>query len=205
MTQAMKHYIDITLLPSDDIGVHFLWGKVMMQVHLALVEIKDANNKTPIAVSFPQCKSETPKHAAFMGNKLRLFAASLSDYDKLNIQKWLMRLEDYVHVKAVHDVPDAIEGFESFNRITKAGSPDKHIRRRMKRKGETLEQAASHFSGYSMDKAIKALPFIKMKSLSDKGDFNLAIKRTAMSEPNQEVAFSTYGFNKEAALPKFLT
>lgn len=203
MTQTLKHYIDITLLPSDDIGVHFLWGKVMMQVHLALVEIKDTNNKTPIAVSFPECKSATAKHAAFMGNKVRLFAACLSDFDKLNIQKWLIRLEDYVHIKAVKEVPDEIEGFESFNRITKAGRPDKLIRRRMKRKGETIEQATSHFSSYSMDKTIKALPFIKMKSLSDKGDFNLAIKRTAMSERNREIAFSTYGFNKEAALPKF--
>ena len=44
----MKHYIDITLLPSDDIGVHFLWSKVMMQVHLALVEIQDSNKQVPV-------------------------------------------------------------------------------------------------------------------------------------------------------------
>ncbi|WP_370059982.1 type I-F CRISPR-associated endoribonuclease Cas6/Csy4, partial [Neptunomonas phycophila] len=36
----MKHYIDITLLPSDDIDIHFLWTKVMMQIHLAFVEMQ---------------------------------------------------------------------------------------------------------------------------------------------------------------------
>ena len=41
----MKYYLDITLLPSDDIGVHFLWTKVMIQMHLALVEIQNEKNK----------------------------------------------------------------------------------------------------------------------------------------------------------------
>lgn len=199
----MKHYIDITLLPSDDIGTHFLWSKVMMQVHLALVEIQDGDKKTPVAVSFPDYKEPRATSMAFMGKKMRLFAMQPSDFERLNVTKWLNRLDDYVHVKAISDVPQNIEHYESFSRVTKSGSADKHIRRRMKRHKETLEQATLYFSDYKMDKEAKALPFIKMKSLGGGDEFNMSIRRKTAVLENAECSFSTYGFNRHAALPKF--
>ena len=96
----MKHYIDISLLPSDDIGIHFLWSKVIR-----------------------------------------------------------------------HD--------------------------------QTQEQATLFYSGYVMDKEVKALPFIKMKSLGSGDEFNLSIRRKSAVLDNAESSFSTYGFNRQAALPKF--
>jgi CRISPR-associated endonuclease Csy4 len=199
----MKHYIDITLLPSDDIGIHFLWSKVMMQVHLALVEIQGSDKKTSIAVSFPDYKERNAKLSAFIGNKMRLFASQPSDLEDLNINKWLSRLDDYVHVKAINDVPDNIKSYESFSRATKSGSADKHIRRRMKRHNETLEQTIMYYSDYTMDEEVKALPFIKMRSLGGGDEFNMSIRRkTAISE-NVESSFSTYGFNRHAGLPRF--
>jgi len=198
----MKHYLDITLLPSDDIGLHFLWSKVMMQVHLALVEIQDGDKKTSVAVSFPDYK-ERSATKAFLGNKIRLFAAQSGDLEGLNINKWLSRLDDYVHVKAINDVPNNIESYESFSRVTKSGTADKHIRRRMKRKNETLEQATLFFSGYAMNAEVKALPFIKMKSLGGGDEFNMSIRRKPAVLEHAESSFSTYGFNRHAALPKF--
>ena len=124
----MKHYIDITLLPSDDIGMHFLWSKVMMQVHLALVEAQDSDKKASVAVSFPDYRESSAKSSAFIGKKMRLFASQSGDLKALNITRWLSRLDDYVHVKAINDVPNNIEHYESFSRVSKAGSADKHIR-----------------------------------------------------------------------------
>jgi CRISPR-associated endonuclease Csy4 len=199
----MKHYIDITLLPSDDIGMHFLWSKVMMQVHLALVEIQDIDNKTSVAVSFPDYKEQSANLSAFMGKKMRLFAMQPSDLEDLNINKWLNRLDDYVHIKAINDVPNHIKSYESFNRVTKAGSADKHIRRRMMRNNETLIQAELFYNGYVMDKGVKALPFIKMKSLGGGNEFKMSIRRKSAVLDNVKYSFSTYGFNRHAALPKF--
>jgi CRISPR-associated endonuclease Csy4 len=199
----MKHYLDIILLPSNDIGIHFLWSKVMMQVHLALVETQDNDKKTSIAVSFPDYKMRSPNSSAFIGNKMRLFANKPDHFNDLNISKWLSRLEDYVDIKAINTVPDNIENYESFSRITKSGSADKHIRRRMKRHGETLAQAASYYLDYAMDDKVKALPFIKMKSLGGGGEFNMSIRRKLAVSDNAEFTFSTYGFNRQAALPKF--
>lgn len=199
----MKHYIDITLLPSDDIGVNFLWSKIMLQVHLALVEIQDSNKQVPVAVSFPNYKEPANNKSGFIGNKLRLFASDKAALESLNIQKWLNRLEDYVHIKNIADVPSEIKSFENFNRRQKSGSSDKHIRRRMKRHNETLDQASQYFSDYKMKAEDKALPFIRMKSLTSEHEFNMSISRKEVEQNTISVMFNTYGFSRDSALPKF--
>ncbi len=175
----------------------------MTQVHLALVEIQGSNNKTPVAVSFPNYKERSASSPAFIGNKMRLFAADSATLETLNISRWLNRLEDYVHIKAVTKVPDNIESYESFNRVTKAGNADKHIRRRMKRHNETEEQASLFYLNYKMDEDVKALPFIRLKSLGGGDEFNMSIKRKCTTVEGAEYCFSTYGFNPRGALPKF--
>jgi len=199
----MKYYIDITLLPSDDIGVHFLWSKVMMQVHLALVEVQDANKKVSVAVSFPQYREKSDKRSGFIGNKLRLLAQHENEFERLNIQKWLNRLDDYVHVKAVTPVPNNIKQYERYNLPRKLGSPASLITRRMKRHSETREQATAHFADYEMDPKVKALPFIKMKSLGSDNSFNMAIKQRTSELNDEPYLFNTYGINSKVALPKF--
>ena len=199
----MKHYIDITLLSSDDIGVNFLWSKVMMQVHLALVETQDENKKVSVAISFPQYRSKVGSKSAFLGHKLRLFAQNEKDFDQLNISKWLNRLEDYVHVKGVAAVPIEVKGYESYSKPTKLGSPLGHIKRRMKRKGETEEQATTHFASYQMNPDVKALPFIKMKSLGSDQTFNMSIKQKMVEKSGEDFLFNTYGMNSKVSLPKF--
>jgi len=199
----MKHYIDITLLSSDDIGVNFLWSKVMMQVHLALVETQDENKKVAVAISFPQYRSKVGTKSAFLGHKLRLLAQNEKDFEQLNISKWLNRLEDYVHVKSVAAVPNEVKGYESYSKPTKLGSPLGYIKRRMKRKGETEEQATAHFANYKMSSDIKALPFIKMKSLGSEQTFNMAIKHRQVEKNEEVLRFNTYGINSKVSLPKF--
>jgi CRISPR-associated endonuclease Csy4 len=199
----MKHYIDITLLPSDDIDIHFLWTKVMMQIHLAFVEMQNEVQKIPAAISFPNYRCEVGEKKAFLGNKVRLLAPDKSDLEKLNIGRWLNRLTDYVHIKAIADVPNDVSEYECFSRRVKAGSPDKHIRRRMKRKNETEEEAAEFFADYKVAEADKQLPFIHMKSLSGDQSFRLVIQRKTVGAAPNCNAYSTYGLSAEGVLPKF--
>ncbi|MEG0343265.1 MAG: type I-F CRISPR-associated endoribonuclease Cas6/Csy4, partial [Acinetobacter sp.] len=89
----MKYYLELQLLPDDDISAHFLLAKVYTQLHIALAEIKDTNNKVNIGVSFPQYifeeKIEDKKAKVNMGKKLRLFAQNEADLKKLDLKKWL--------------------------------------------------------------------------------------------------------------------
>ena len=108
---------------------------------------------------------------------IAVFSVNKADLERLNIHKWLSRLTDYLHIKNISDVPSDVHSFENFNRRQKAGSPDKHIRRRMKRHNETFEQASLYFSDYKMAVEDKALPFLKMKSVGSDNDFIMSIIR----------------------------
>lgn len=199
----MKYYIDITLLPSDEIGIHFLWSKVMMQVHLALVEIQDENSKVSVAVSFPEYRMANDKKPGFVGKKLRVFAEEKTNLERLGLDKWLGRLKDYVHVKAIANVPEKIAIYESFHRRSKYGSVQRHIQRRLKRHGGTLQQAEKHYAGYKIPVTDKALPYIQMKSLQSNRDFCMRIARKEVDFSNQSTAYSTYGLSADGVLPKF--
>jgi CRISPR-associated endonuclease Csy4 len=49
----MDYYQEITLIDQAEISPYFLWSKIYMQLHFALVEMKDQYNQVPIGISFP--------------------------------------------------------------------------------------------------------------------------------------------------------
>ena len=63
----MKYYQQISLMPTADIGLYFLWQKVYQQIHLALVENKSSDNVSAIGVSFPEYN--TNRYSPFKRNK----------------------------------------------------------------------------------------------------------------------------------------
>jgi len=50
----MDYYQEITLIDQAEISPYVIWSKLYQQLHIALAEIKDGNNKVNIGVSFPQ-------------------------------------------------------------------------------------------------------------------------------------------------------
>jgi len=109
----MNYYLDITLLPDADIGLHFLWEKVYQQIHLGLVEIQDADGNVPIGVAFP-CYDEQKLQ---LGNKLRLLAESENLLERFNAPQWLSRLSDYMHLTSIRNVPNRSQTHASYHRI----------------------------------------------------------------------------------------
>ena len=132
----MNFYQEITLLPDVEISLGFLWQNVFQQVHIALVEHKVAENQSAVAVGFPDYRN-----AKFpLGNKLRLFAKDQATLEKLAIDKWLTRLEDYVHIKGIKPVPDSatyvsferkqVKSPERVERELEVAVPDREVLRR---------------------------------------------------------------------------
>ncbi len=197
----MKYYIDITLLPDEEANLGFLWQKVYQQLHLALVENKIAKNESAIAVSFPKYgDKEFP-----LGDKVRLFADEQVLLKKLNIEKWLSRLNDYTHLKSIKEVPETVNQFVRFRRKQFKSNLLKEANRRAKYKNESLDVALDHFKNYETK---NSLPFINMTSLSmDKNtasnrNFKLIIEREILEKPEQGV-FNCYGLSKNASIPWF--
>ena len=156
----MNHYQDITLLPDAEVNPGFLWEKIYQQFHLALAENKNSAGKSEIGISFPQYKKESFP----LGSKLRLFAKTAAELEQLNTQKWLNRLTDYTHSTSIRGVPTTVTQFAIFKRRQFDTNPHRLAKRRAMRKGESIEQALKHYSGFN-DRETK-LPYINMVSLS---------------------------------------
>lgn len=191
----MKFYIDITLLPDVEVGLHFLWQKMYRQIHLALVEMQDVD-RSPIAVAFPEYDIE--RH--YLGTKLRLLANDQSQLVALDIQKWLARLTDYLHISKVREVPTDVTTFACFKRLQAKSNIERLARRKARREGISEAEALNKLAGFKEEEL--SVPFINLQSLSGGQSFCLFI---AKEEVGQAVAgsFSLYGLSSMATVPLF--
>lgn len=212
----MKYYQDITLLPDSDITLGFLWQKVYQQVHIALVEQKVDEQHSAVAVSFPEYK-----HFGFpLGSKLRVFAKEKLQLEQLDLTQYLIRLQDYIHLKSIQPVPESA-GSVAFVR--------KHVKGRARIERDTLDKAYlwSKKSGMDLEVCIEklkksqpkigsTLPFIwmesqetKAKRSNDSARFPLFIERIELTEEQEgEGVFNCYGLSAKrdehlASVPNF--
>ncbi|WP_111891318.1 type I-F CRISPR-associated endoribonuclease Cas6/Csy4 [Acinetobacter sp. MB5] len=205
----MDYYQEITLIDQAEISPYVIWSKLYQQLHIALAEIKDANNKVNIGVSFPQYiyeeKTDHQKSKVNLGKKLRLFATSENSLEQLNIRKWLERLVDYVHVSSIREVPEnKVTGYTIYRRKQFKTNAERLARHRVKRGDIGFDEALARYSH-----VVKTtnLPYIDMLSLStsdehDKKRFKLFIEKQS-AEKSETQVFSTYGLSSEASVPEF--
>jgi len=192
----MKQYIEITLLPNPEVDVHFLWSKVYLQLHLALVEIKDADSLVPVGVSFAEYRSDE-KHS-LLGSKLRVFSSDKSQLEKLNLNHWFNRLSDYVHITSIRTVPSE-HGYVVVRRVHTPANVGNLARRYAKRHSISLETALELYTNYDPKQPTR-LPFIKVKSLSSANDFTLCIQQNAKATAISGL-YSTYGLSGTSTVP----
>ncbi|PIU55550.1 MAG: type I-F CRISPR-associated endoribonuclease Cas6/Csy4 [Deltaproteobacteria bacterium CG07_land_8_20_14_0_80_38_7] len=193
----MNYYQEITLLHSADIALNFIWQKVYQQVHLALVENKDADNASAIGIGFPEY--DVNKHC--LGAKLRLFSQNQAQIQNLDIKRWLVHLTDYVHLTETREIPKSVSQYVRFKRFQTHSNVERLARRRAKRKKEPLEQALKHYKNF--DEQLTNLPYINMYSLSEEKRFKLFIDEQIVGEPKSG-NFSCYGLSLEGTtLPVF--
>ncbi|MGR5205461.1 type I-F CRISPR-associated endoribonuclease Cas6/Csy4 [Vibrio sp. PNB23_22_7] len=177
----MNVYQEITLLPDADISLGFLWQKVFQQVHIALVENKEATNHSDFAVGFPDYrKTNFP-----LGSKLRLFASENDALEQLNIQQWLVRLEDYVHIKGIKAVPDVVEYVSYLRKQVK--SPER-IKRDMQKKA--LRWAEK--SGRSVEDCLVELEKNKPTAHCDLPFIYLHSQQTKQRSPDKSSKFPLF-------------
>jgi len=183
----MKYYRELILLHQEDVNLYFIWQKLYQQIHLALAENKIADNVSPIGVGFPEYSASKN----FLGTKLRLFAEEEKFIEKMQCEKWLNRLKDYVYISPIKPVPETLAGYACFKHIKLKGNKEKLARRRAKRRGETLQQALAHFEDFEEQQS--KLPYINMTSQTNEQRFRLFIEKQAMEEPPTPVCTPVMG------------
>ncbi|WP_368572113.1 type I-F CRISPR-associated endoribonuclease Cas6/Csy4 [Acinetobacter junii] len=200
----MNYYIEVTLIENEKFSPYELWSQLYSQLHLALVEVKNADNKVNIGFSFPQYRFHQDKDVGFIGTKLRLFAESEADLKKLDIRRWLERLEDYVHVISIREVPNDIKNYAIYKRKQVKTNAQRLARHRVKRGDIGFDEALARYSNVVTK---TNFPYIEMKSLSTSDQqsekrFKLFIEKQPAEKTETQV-FSTYGLSSVSSVPEF--
>lgn len=192
----MKYYREISLLPQEDIDLYFVWRKLYQQIHLALADNKNVEGKSFIGSGFPEYSAER----YCLGKKLRLFAEDDKMLKRMNCDKWLARLSDYLHLTRIRPVPEKVTEHVCFKHVKLKGGKEKLARRRAKRKGETLAQALVYFENYKQQAS--RLPYINMISQTNGHSFRLFIEKQMMETPRNGL-FSCFGLSHQTTVPMF--
>ncbi|HEY4541182.1 MAG TPA: type I-F CRISPR-associated endoribonuclease Cas6/Csy4, partial [Noviherbaspirillum sp.] len=125
------HYIDIVLLPDPEFSHAHLLGALVAKLHRALVQLQASD----IGASYPQHQMR-PRT---LGNVLRLHGTEHA-LQRLMELPWLTGMRDHVRVAEVAPVPPTSSHRVVLRRQFKTNA-ERLRRRRMRRKGETAEQA----------------------------------------------------------------
>lgn len=191
----MNYYQEITLIPDGEVSLSFLWTKVFTQLHLALAEEQQREGMVKTALAFPEYQDKG------LGNKIRIFAPSAEQLERLHLEQRLKRLSDYIHMPKIREIKKhRIVGYSIYSRYQPDGSVERKARRYVRRhEGVSYEDALGLLG---RRKETYDLPFIQMKSLSTAQTFSLFIKKTPC-QIEQSGTLSTYGLSDSASVPEF--
>lgn len=185
------HYIDLRVRPDPETGATQLLGALYDRLHGTLVQ----HRLDSVGVSFPGY-SLSPRT---LGHVLRLHGPE-QILQQLMQTPWLKGLQDHTRVSDISPVPPHARHRTVTRRQFKT-SADRLRRRRMRRKGETAEQAAR---AIPVDVERKPnLPYVHLRSRSTGQPFCLFI---ALGEPAETPTFGTfnsYGLGGVATVPWF--
>ena len=187
----MKAYVEIILHPNAEIPLFFLWEKVFTQIHIAFVSRIHTTNKMSYAVSFPDYDVKNHR----LGDRLRIFAEDRETLDELDLDSILIRLREYIHVTKIRLIPSRkVNGYAVYSRY----QPDTTAEQK-RHEGVTYDQAL----GFMKQRKEKYdLPYIPLKSVSNKHSFNLFIAKK-FSDREVEGEFGSYGLSSVATVPEF--
>ena len=191
-SKILNYFQEITIIPDPDIAPYFIWGKLFTQLHIALADIKNNHNIDSIGVSFPDYHyDDKNEQSSKLGLKLRVFAPSQKDLETINLDHWLARLTDYVHIKGIKDVPrDKITSYVSVHRYR-----FKPIEVQTQTLADKLKVSYEEAMAIVLKrKAELKLPFIRMFSESNKTHYPLQILQQP-SEEDVTGGFNVYGMN----------
>ena len=187
----MDHYIEIQLLPDPEFVPTMLMNALFGKLHRGLAELKSKR----IGVSFPDVQQAPPA----LGERLRLHGSD-GDLQRLMALNWLTGMRDHIAVTGTAPIPsDASRRI--VRRIQAKSSPERLRRRRVRRKGISVEEARLAIPDSAAEQL--HLPFVTIRSRSSDQTFRLFIDHQALGNEVSAGDFSYYGLSTTATVPWF--
>lgn len=185
------HYIDLIVGQDPEVGAAQLFGALYDRLHLTLVRQRISD----VGVSFPDYKL-MPRSP---GSTLRLHSNETS-LRQLVANDWLKGMRDHVHMTDIAPAPaDALH--RTVQRKQFKTNVERLRRRRMKRKGETAEQAQK-----AIPRTVERtpdLPYVQVRSRSTMQPFCLFIALGPPQPTPVSGTFNHYGLGGPATVPWF--
>jgi CRISPR-associated endonuclease Csy4 len=186
-----SHYLDLSVRPDAQIGAAHLMGALCDRLHLALAE----HRIDTIGASFPDYRLK-PRS---IGNVLRLHGTTTALQDFLQ-NDWLKAMGDHVHVGAITEAP-AGAAHRTVCRKQFKTNVERLRRRRMKRKGESIEQARTAIPD-SVERR-PHLPFLQLHSRSTRQPYCMFIALGPEQPKPTPGTFNSHGLSHTTTVPWF--
>lgn len=185
------HYIDLRVVPDPETSAAQLLGALYLRLHQTLVQ----QRLDSVGVSFPQY-SLNPRA---IGTVLRLHGdhASLT---RLMADDWLKGVRDHVRMADLLPAPPNAP-HRTVQRKQFKTSAERLRRRRIRRKGETAEQATKAIPTTMEHRP--TLPYVHLQSRSTDQPFCLFIAMGALQSMPTPGPFNSYGLGGPATIPWF--
>ena len=185
------HYFDLAVVPDAETAVPSLLGALHDRLHLALVR----HQTNSIGISFPGY-SVSPRT---LGTTLRLHGSETALRQLIGTD-WLKGMRDHVRMTEIAQAPSDAP-HRTVQRKQFKTSVERLRRRRMRRKGETEEQAAIAIP--SSIERTPHLPYVYVRSRSTGQLFCLFIVLGSLSANAAPGYFNSYGLGGTATIPWF--
>jgi CRISPR-associated endonuclease Csy4 len=185
------HYIDLVLRDDPQIAAPQLLGALYDRLHVALVQ----QHRDDVGISFPgyALKPRT------LGATLRLHGSDAT-LQQLMQADWLKGMRDHVRTSTVTAVPTGAS-HRTVQRKQFKTSAERLRRRRIRRKGETAEQAAAAIPA-SVERR-PDLPYVHLHSHSTRQPFCLFVTLGPAQQHPVAGTFNAYGLSPTATVPCF--
>jgi len=203
----MNCYIDLTLLPDEEVPIFFIRNKVYSKFHKTIFDLKACN----IGISFPCLKKakKNDQNKMNFGENIRIHSTQerLQQLQSLN---WLGGLAGYCKVSGILPVPDKVEGHQTVFRVRQNMSVAKLQKKieRQKSKGylKTDDDIKIYEKQYKAKLFATGLdnPYLELRSTSTGGNkYRLYIAFGELQNQSVEGEFNNFGLSKIATVPIF--
>lgn len=186
-----SHYVDIRVIPDPETTAVQLLSTLYDRLHLTLVQQRIED----IGVCFPGY-STAPRS---LGTVLRLHASGHRLRQLLQLD-WLKGLRDHVRLSEITPVPESTP-HRTVQRRQFKSNVERMRRRRMRRKGET-EQQAQQAIPQTVERHPN-LPYLHLYSRSTNRQFCLFIALGQLMESAKSGPFNSHGLSSTSTIPWF--
>ena len=192
---ALTHYLDARLRVDDEVRSADALAALFQRLHLYLAQTRAGD----IAVSFPELTRTSGCKVKRLGNVLRMHGSAGGLGLLMQPICWggAVAFADFGNVNLL----PANVLHHRIRRVQVDSNPERLMRRAMKRKGWTEDQARQAYAG--AQRKLSTLPFISMNSRSTGQRFSLLLDVGVPIDTSTEGSFNAYGLSQEATVPYF--